>query len=431
MGDMQRFFPMAVHAFLLVVLFCACTTQRSSIAVHPSLTATVKNEPPSQWPTGPSAFDYQTTLEPQNRSSQNPVETWIRGIVENTPSMRPADRPHADARLDYLAFDVTFALEKQPNPDAELVTQLLSYYGIPNPSPAFLLFRGQVDSDLSSLEPLREQIQQTIHQGMFRRYGFGLRQIGTSWVGALAFVEQGVELKPIPRTLSVGQSVLVSGKLLPPFSVPEVLLTPPKGPVRTLVKVKQGLEFKTQLICSKEVGMFRVEVLGTDENGPAVLANFPLYCGIKPLPVMPWSQTNQLPEQDPTEVEKRVFALVGEARKQNGLPPLRLHEGLSQIARNYSQEMAASQIVAHVTKQSGGIVERVRAGGIQQKPTVLAENVGRAYSAREAHQGFMSSPGHLSNILHPLPTHIGIGVVRGQQKGELHVFYITQIFAAF
>jgi uncharacterized protein YkwD len=146
---------------------------------------------------------------------------------------------------------------------------------------------------------------------------------------------------------------------------------------------------------------------------------------------MPLSATIHPPEVDPAKVEQRLFELVGEARKQHGLPPLALHPGLSQIARRYSQEMAESQVVAHVTPLSGGVVERVRSGGIMQKPTVLAENVGRAYSAREAHQGFMSSPGHRSNILHVLPTQIGIGVVQGQETGELQVFYITQIFAAF
>jgi uncharacterized protein YkwD len=358
------------------------------------------------------------------------VELWIRNLVEKAESSKPPFTPHPDARLDRLAVDVTFALEQQPNPDSELVERLLAHYGIPNPSPAFLLFRGQVDSDPASMEPLREQITRTIGQGMFRRYGFGLRQVGTTWIGVLAFVEQGVEFDPIPRTLAQGQSVQIAGRLLPPFSVPEVLLTPSKGPVRTLIKVDRGSAFKARLECTENVGPLRVEILGTDTSGPTVLANVPLFCGVRPPPAIPLAVTVDPPEQNPARVEQRLFDLVGEARKQHGLPPLALHPGLSDIARRYSQEMAETQVVAHVTKRSGGVVERVRSGGMQ-KPTLLAENVGRAYSAREAHQGFMSSPGHRSNILHVLPTQIGIGVVRGQEKDELQVFYITQIFAAF
>ena len=59
---------------------------------------------------------------------------------------------------------------------------------------------------------------------------------------------------------------------------------------------------------------------------------------------------------------------------------------------------------------------------------VVLENVARAYSVSEAHQGLMNSPGHRANITSPSATHIGIGVVFGDEISGRREIFVTQVF---
>ena len=47
----------------------------------------------------------------------------------------------------------------------------------------------------------------------------------------------------------------------------------------------------------------------------------------------------------------------------------------------------------------------------------------------QAERGFMSSPGHRSNVLEPRVTHVGVGVVAGSpEEGGSVPLYVTQLF---
>ena len=58
----------------------------------------------------------------------------------------------------------------------------------------------------------------------------------------------------------------------------------------------------------------------------------------------------------------------------------------------------------------------------------MLENVARAYGVGEAHQGLMNSPGHRANITSHSATHIGIGVVFGDEVSGRREIFITQVF---
>ena len=71
-------------------------------------------------------------------------------------------------------------------------------------------------------------------------------------------------------------------------------------------------------------------------------------------------------------------------------------------------------------------MDRARRGGLQ--PTLVLENVGRAYSAEEAESGFLSSPGHRGNILDPRARRVGIGIVHGAPVTGMVPLFVTQLF---
>src|SRR5204862_7468206 len=85
-----------------------------------------------------------------------------------------------------------------------------------------------------------------------------------------------------------------------------------------------------------------------------------------------------------------------------------------------------TKVVAHVSPTTGSAADRVRVAKI--KTAVVLENVARAYGIGEAHQGLMNSPGHRANLLSGTATHIGIGIVFGDEVSGRREIFITQVF---
>ena len=88
--------------------------------------------------------------------------------------------------------------------------------------------------------------------------------------------------------------------------------------------------------------------------------------------------------------------------------------------------MADKDFVGHVSPRTGAAVDRVRRAGLS--PGLVLENVGRAYSTEQAEGGFLSSPGHRGNILHPDARKLGVGIVVGALVGGATPMLVTQLF---
>lgn len=96
-----------------------------------------------------------------------------------------------------------------------------------------------------------------------------------------------------------------------------------------------------------------------------------------------------------------IEARVNEERVARGLRPLVWHEGLAELARQWSEEMIATGY-------------RHSPDSFRELPDLhgIGENILLGYSdTGEAHVGWMLSDGHRQNILTPEYTAIGIGVV--------------------
>ncbi|MFB2876795.1 CAP domain-containing protein [Floridanema aerugineum] len=125
------------------------------------------------------------------------------------------------------------------------------------------------------------------------------------------------------------------------------------------------------------------------------------------------------------KMEEAVRQGINKVRQENNLQPLKNNERLAQVARNYSQQMARDNFFSHTGSDGSTLSQRVRAGGIFY--WAVGENLFRSRNAAQpvefAIKGWMNSPGHRQNILHPIFSETGIGVWR-----EGNSYYITQLF---
>lgn len=117
-------------------------------------------------------------------------------------------------------------------------------------------------------------------------------------------------------------------------------------------------------------------------------------------------------------------------RRRAGLAELKPDEALALAARHHAQEMVRLHYFAHESptpEQMTPALRVARAGSAAQS---VGENLARvpagAGAPQEAVQGWMDSPGHRANLLHPAFTHVGFGMAVSS-RGDA---YIVQVLAA-
>jgi hypothetical protein len=114
-----------------------------------------------------------------------------------------------------------------------------------------------------------------------------------------------------------------------------------------------------------------------------------------------------------TVAEQFLFNAANAERVRRGLPALEWDETLYRAAQQHAGEMAARESISHQYPGEADLAERGRLAGARF--TVIAENVGEAWSAPVLHDAWMESPDHRANLLDRRVTAIGISVYR---RGE-------------
>jgi len=114
-------------------------------------------------------------------------------------------------------------------------------------------------------------------------------------------------------------------------------------------------------------------------------------------------------------VERELFASVNQARRAQGLAPLRWDESLATAARRHAEVMAEHGSAQHGFIGEPSLSARVKQAGVHF--SWLAENVIQGPSPEFIHEQFMKSPPHRANILDRDMDSIGVGVV--EQGGQL------------
>lgn len=117
------------------------------------------------------------------------------------------------------------------------------------------------------------------------------------------------------------------------------------------------------------------------------------------------------------EAEQKMFLLLNQERKKNGLPELKWNEKAAVVARKHSQDMFAKGYFSHENLEGLSPFDRMEAGGVSFR--TAGENLAYAATVDLAHNGLMRSPGHRANILEVDFGTVGIGVVDGGIYGKM------------
>jgi uncharacterized protein YkwD len=203
------------------------------------------------------------------------------------------------------------------------------------------------------------------------------------------------------------------------------VITMPGGFVRRVPLSVRGDAFESEIRCAYGDGRYQVEMVASDATGPLVLANFPVFCGVQPPADIAAHDDDDPAGIDAAVAEQEIFALINNERRTAGLFPLIWDDRLGAIARAHSRDMAGNNFIAHVSPTTGDTEQRVRRAGLRFG--LILENVGQEGGVRQAHQGFMNSPGHRANVLNFKATHVGVGVVVNHGRGAPVV--VTEMFA--
>lgn len=125
---------------------------------------------------------------------------------------------------------------------------------------------------------------------------------------------------------------------------------------------------------------------------------------------------------DDAEAAEDMLDEINDMREDEGVAPLRRNPGLDAAARTHSEDMAANQMLDHVSPRTGDPIARVRAAGVQAAR--VTENIALRPTAEAALQSILASPPHRAQLLSSNVTDIGIGVVTSPRG-----VYVTQILA--
>jgi uncharacterized protein YkwD len=97
-------------------------------------------------------------------------------------------------------------------------------------------------------------------------------------------------------------------------------------------------------------------------------------------------------------------------------------------AQDHSRDMAASKTLSHASSDGRGLRERVEAVGYRW--AWLGENVAAGDTTVEAVMvGWLASPPHCANLLHPRFTEVGVACVAAPQGAPYPTFWTMKLAA--
>jgi uncharacterized protein YkwD len=420
-----------VRILVIAIVAAACSGRGpQSVGSQPSWRGkTQVSGPPRPVTFAPSSAPAVRYNEQVPAPPPSPLGNAIVAAVRDAAVRAGAPVPVADARLFRACAELAQVVPEEGIMAYSLVEFALQRNGIIEPSPHLLVVWGDIDSPNLIVDQIQPRLAEILADGATTRVGVGAAKRTPDGVGAVVFALQGsgVKTSPIPRALPEGGSFTLEASIDPRYRDPEVFVTHRGGAVQRIdLRPGKSGALTAQIACGADPGKRQVEITASDAQGSTVLANFPVWCGMEPpatLTVEP--SVDDAPVADPVEAERRVLALVNRDREAAGLPPLAWDERVADVARAHSDEMRRTKIVAHISPTTGSAADRVRAARI--RTAVVLENVARAYGLGEAHQGLMNSPGHRANLMSGAATHIGIGIIFGEEVSGRREIFVTQV----
>ena len=345
---------------------------------------------------------------------------------------RPA--PRYDRRLEHAATDLAAHFGTE-GPGREAIDFALRHQGIAEPYPRLMSAAIGARDTFGVRQAFRSVAPRMVSPDNEARIGIGVSSDadGGEHTLVVMYLPGWLDLDPIPRELPQGAVIELRGELdTDLFTKGRVVVNRPDGtivsphPLDPISAEDEAGEVSARVVIDSGPGVYDVEILADGARGPQVAALMRVYGGI----TAPTRVTvSRIPEAGETgsdaEIEREVFRLMNNARREAHLPPLAWDAKVANVARAHSADMARRDYVGHIAPDGTRPEQRVRAASLPD--TIVRENVARAYSAAEIHGGLMASPGHRAVILDTHVTHAGVGVHPLHEEGQAPIFLATEL----
>ena len=122
------------------------------------------------------------------------------------------------------------------------------------------------------------------------------------------------------------------------------------------------------------------------------------------------------------QLATEIAAGVNANRRANGEAPLRFNRRLGQAAMVHACDMLVHDFFDHRGSDGSNSQRRVRTAGYDD--CIVAENIAWGYPrSQQIITGWMNSPGHRRNMMHPRIEEFGVGITQGP-KGPYWVLVV-------
>ena len=112
------------------------------------------------------------------------------------------------------------------------------------------------------------------------------------------------------------------------------------------------------------------------------------------------------------QMASEIAAGVNANRRAHGLAPLSFNRTLSRAAMAHACDMSLNNFFGHRGTDGSDSQNRVRKVGYRD--CIVAENLAWGYPrSQQIISGWMNSPGHRSNMLHPRIAEFGVAITDG------------------
>lgn len=367
--------------------------------------------------------------DPPGDAPRNVISEAIVAALrdEATRTNRPA--PALDARLSRACAALAAVVPEDGTLGYRTVEFALQSNGIIEPSPHLLVFWGVSDNPRWIVEQLRAKFPALARLGD-ARIGVGVVKRFADGTGVVVFAMQPTQLEtsPIPRSLPAGGSSQFQVTLRPGLLEPTVGVLRPNGDAEKLELLWPGDDsFGAEIECGTTIGRLQIQITAVADDGPRTVAAFPVWCGEEPPASFALdSRPNPLPN-DPHEAERQLLELINAERWRAGRLPIAWDEKLADIARDHSESMRRTNVVAFIVPGEGNVEERTRALA-PDSTTKVRGGIARAYGISETHTGLIDQPTTRSLLMSVRSTQIGIGVVYGAEiTPGVREMYVTEL----
>jgi len=340
-------------------------------------------------------------------------------LVEGGGKGSVAFDPKLDAAADEAARHLILsAAQGSPSQDelAQVVAAALEAQGVSDAKvfPVAVL-AGAPDGALSSLAAALKEKGDDLTGG--RIVGLSALHSAKRAACILIAVERVIAFDELPRGPVKAAEHRVAGTVLKPVhDVQVVVQTPGVEFARPTVTIKgEAVAFSLPLGGKGGEGRYKVEVLGDVGYGPSVLNLFTVLAGSGDSPKGPeldsidWS-ANDPPGGASVKSSAALFDDFNSLRGRMALPPFEGSGLLSLCALNHARDMKENGFFGHTSPTKGTLQQRAAAVGISSP--YIAEVLTLTNTPAKAMGNLVASPSHLSQIVSPIPTHLGIAAVK-------------------